>query len=206
MILQNWINKISDLICNYINMNCSINKKDNIKINYALVAILGETLKLIILIIIFLLVNKVVFFLFSLIILILIRTFSGGLHFKTFNGCLLFSIMLFIITCLAATALPQLPNSCYYIFGFFSVLLIFVNAPCPSFKRPIKNKKRRYHFKIISTLSSVCCLTMLTFFKDNTSFLNCGFFTILLQSVQLAFANKNFYLNIVIKHKERINN
>lgn len=199
MIIQNFIDKVTNLICAYINMNCNINEKNNTKIKYALVAVIGELLKIIILIIIFLVFNKIIYFLFSLTMLILIRTFSGGLHFKTFNKCMLFSITVFIITSLLAPLLPKFPDIYYYILGIVSILLIFINAPCPSFKRPIKDKKRRYRFKLISSFLSIFCLIGLLVLKNDVSLLNCGFSTVLIQSLQLAFANSN----ILFKYRER---
>lgn len=189
MSIEIFIDKIANKIHNYINTYCTINDKDNQKIKYALTCILGELLKFIFLIFIFSIIHTLVFFGVSLIILILIRTFSGGLHFNTFNKCLLFSIIVFIFTSLLAPLLPRLPSLAYYFLGVFSIILIFVESPNPSFKRPIKDKKRRYSLKIISSFLSIFCLIILFFFQNDTSILNCGFFTILIQSFQLKFAN-----------------
>lgn len=45
MRLQMLTNKLINSISAYINRHCDINEKDNMKINYALVVIIAESLK-----------------------------------------------------------------------------------------------------------------------------------------------------------------
>nr|WP_207651895.1 accessory gene regulator B family protein [Clostridium acidisoli] len=182
------LSNVSKLICSYINNNCEISDKDNEKINYAIIAILSESVKFIFLFFLFFILHRLKFFIFSLIILMSIRNFSGGLHFKTFNKCLLFSVTVFIMTSLLAPMIPRLPNLIYYFFCFISVLIIFIKSPCTSPKRPIRNNKKKYRLKVISTISSIICLILLVVVRNNNSLVNCGFVTILIQAIQLILA------------------
>lgn len=75
--------KVCGKITMFISNNSDIKNIDDLeKINYALVTILNEIFKGIILIILFIIVGKLNYFLFSMLILISIRTFSGGFHAK----------------------------------------------------------------------------------------------------------------------------
>lgn len=186
MIIDKISNKLGICICS----NCSTSKSDEEKVIYALNAILGEIVKLTILIIIFLILHKVKFFIFSVSILMSVRIFAGGIHLKKFAPCLLFSIFVFAITSLISPILPRLHNQIYYIVAILNILLISIRSPCPNKKRPIKNFNRLLYLKVSSIFFTILWLGILFFYINDISLFNCGLSTITIQSVQLLLANK----------------
>lgn len=185
------INEVSSKITNYIENNSGIGDTNSLdRINYALQAILGDLFKFLILSTIFLILGKINFFLFSMIILFSSRIFIGGYHCKSITSCLLTSLILFLITSLIGPMLPRFYTSVYYTVLLLSFLIVIFNAPFPNIKRPIKCKKRRQTLKILSIFSLIFWTTILLFIIDDTTYLNCGFLTIILEVIQIFFLRK----------------
>ncbi|WP_271813433.1 accessory gene regulator B family protein [Clostridium beijerinckii] len=165
--------------------NSSLIKTDLLKIQYTLEVILGNLFDFIVLLLIFLSLNKIPILLLSYVILISIRPFMGGTHCKTFISCLLVTIMYFIIVMLFTTLAPKLSNS-FYIFLFtISFIIVVAYAPCPNKKRPVKNKAT---LKIISLISLTFWIVVF-FNLSNIQLCNCIFITILLQILQIIIIN-----------------
>ncbi|MDF2504700.1 accessory gene regulator B family protein [Clostridium sp.] len=180
------INRCALKITEYIKHNSDINNSDDIdKINYALQVILGELIKIIILILVFSILGRLNYFLFSMTILISIRVFVGGYHCKTTLKCLLSSILLFLITSWIVPAFSNVNTLVYYGISILSILIVILYAPFPNVKRPIKIKKRRYNLKLISIFSILTWICILLFKINGTSYLNCGFSTIALEVIQI---------------------
>lgn len=184
------IDMLSNIIGNYIFSNCFVAESDKEKIIYALKAILGESIKIIILILVFSIIHRFKFFVFSMSILLSIRTFAGGVHLKTFNECLLFSMVVFIITSLISPMIPKTYNEIYYVIAILDTLSVYFKSPCPSKKRPIKNFNRILSLKIISVIFTIIWFEVLFFYIDDVSLFNCGLATITIQSLQLIFSHK----------------
>lgn len=185
------INTLSYRITSYIKKNSSIKKNEDLeKVNYALQAILGETFKIIILISLFLILGRINYLLLSMTILFTTRIFMGGYHCSTTMRCLFASTIIFLITSLLGPMLPKLNILFYYSVAVFSVLIVIFNAPFPNKYRPIKSKKRKQISKLTSTFFTILWLIILLFHINDTSYLNCGFFTIILQVIQIIFIKK----------------
>lgn len=194
------INELSNQITNYIKINSDIKNEDRLaEINYALQTIFNEIFKTVTLIIIFLLLDRLNYFLFSLCILISIRIFAGGYHSSTTLRCLLFSTLFFLITSWLGPTLPKLNIFIYYLISLLSIGIVILNAPFPNKKRPIKSKKRRFTLKIISIFFTVLWTSVLLFFIKDSSYLNCGFLTIILQVAQIIYIEKENYHEKTIK-------
>lgn len=179
-------NKLTYKITSYIEKNSDIKNTDDLeKINYSLQAIFNELFKTVVLLFLFLILGKVNYFLFSVMILFSIRIFSGGYHCNTTIKCLLCSTLLFLGTGLIAPILPKINIAIYYIAGLLSIFIVALKSPYPNKKRPIKNKKRRSTLKIISTFFTIFWVSILLFYIKDISYLNCGFITIILQVIQL---------------------
>ncbi|WP_315080657.1 accessory gene regulator B family protein [uncultured Clostridium sp.] len=185
------INKVALKITDYIQKNGNITNIDDLeKINYSLQAIFNESFKIVILIILFSILGKINYFLFSILILFSIRIFAGGYHCNTNMKCLLFSILLFLITCLISPILPKINNLIYYIISLLSIFIVILKSPYPNKNRSIKNKKRKQIFKIISTFFTMLWSCILLFYIKDITYLNCGFLTIILQVIQLISIQK----------------
>lgn len=182
-------------LTSFIEKNSDIKNNDDLeRINYSIQTILSETFKIVILIILFLVLGKINYFLFSMAILFSIRIFSGGCHSNTTIKCLLWSSLFFLITSLIGPFIPKLNILVYYTAALFSITVIFIKSPCPNKNRPIKIQKRRWYYKFISTFFMIFWLIILFFFIKNSTYLNCGFLTILLQILQLIPKKKEVLL------------
>lgn len=180
------ISLLSTLITEYlVKNNNTLTKKDFLKIQYSLQVILGDLIKSIIIFVIFLFLKQLPLFFLIFVILNSTRIFIGGIHCKTFNSCLICSIIYFILIMLFSTLSPKL-NTCFYIvFFIISFIITSTYAPCHNKKRPLKNKKI---LKIIS-LISLTFWCMLFFKLRNTQICNCIFLSLLLQIIQLIIIN-----------------
>lgn len=166
--------------------NNFLTEKDILKIQYTLEVLLGDLAKFIILFLIFFSLNEIPLFILSFIILISTRTLGGGIHFKTFYSCLIFTIAYFIIVLLFSklSAKPNI-NFCIIFFIMFFIITLAL-APCHNEKRPIKN---RATLKILS-LISLTFWSILYFNLSNMQICNCIFISILFQIIQLIIVNK----------------
>ena len=180
------IKYLSTLISEYLRKNnSSLTKKDLLKIKYSLQVVLSELIKFIILFLIFLKINEIPLFLLSFIILISIRPFLGGIHCKTFNVCLIFSIIHFIIVLLFSKLFPKVSVVFFVIFFVISFIVVLIYAPCRNVKRPLKNKNI---LKVLSLIS----LTFwgILFLKLScVQICNCIFVSMMLQIIQVIILN-----------------
>ena len=184
-------NRLAFKLTRYIENNSKFNKPQELEqIQYALHTILNEVFKIIVLIILFGVIGNLNYLLFSMIILLSIRLFSGGLHAKTLLGCLMLTTLFFTLTSIIAPILPKLSPSVYYILSLLSLGIIIIQSPYPNPKRLIKNKKRKQYLRILAISFSIFWIYILLFKINNSAYLNCGMATILLQSSQLIHINK----------------
>ncbi|NKF07270.1 accessory gene regulator B family protein [Clostridium gasigenes] len=175
----------------YIKENSNIKTDDDLeKIDYALQAVIGETFKTAVLISLFLILGKTNYLLFSMMILFTLRTFVGGYHCNTTLKCLLYSTILFLITSLIGPMLPVFNIMFYYTIAALSTLIVAIYAPFFNKKRPIKNKKRRRIIKLISIFVTIFWLSILLLYIDSSTYLNCGFLTIILEVSQFLLTRK----------------
>jgi len=185
------INKIAFNLTCYIENNSKFNKPEELEqIQYAVATILNETFKILILIILFGIIGNLNYFLFSMLILLSIRLFSGGLHAKSLWGCLIWTTLFFTLTSVIAPLIPKLNPYVYYILSILNLAVIIVQAPFPNKKRPIKKKKRKQYLKILAVFFSILWTYILLFKINNSIYLNCGIATILLQASQLIYTKK----------------
>jgi accessory gene regulator B len=165
------------------------NTRDRAKIQYGLSVLLSEGLKLISLILFFNIIHNQKYFYFSLCILLSIRIFSGGVHVKGTLNCLLLTMLLFIFTSVLAPLMPRLHTAYYLLVGIVSLTIVLVRAPICSVVRPIKTNKKKLQYKFTAALS-VAIWTIVLLFLEGTPYINCGFSTILIQSIQLVMVKK----------------
>lgn len=170
---------------NMIELNYSEN--DIEKVRYVFAAFYSEFSKLIIMELLFLIINKGFEFLISVSILLLIRTNSGGLHFKHYWSCLLFSTTLLLC---AIILLPAIPISKLTMI-LCLILCIVINyniKPVRCIYRPAPDEKmiRNCH---ISTFKCIFFYLIIIYLFPMNPYLIAGFWTILLQTLQLVAAN-----------------
>lgn len=177
--------KLTILICN----NTTTKQNDEEKIRYALIVIINELVKLISLFLVFFFIGKLSYFIFSMIILLTLRTFSGGKHYNSSLECLVISLVFFLITCIVFVDYIAIPMKLVYLIIVTSLILIIIFSPCPNPKRPIRHKKRRSNLKFSSIFLSILVALILLYLK-NEKLLYCGTITMFLQSLQLIHKRK----------------
>lgn len=171
-----------------IKENSSISHEDDLaKINYGFQVLLGESLKIIIIITLFSIIGSLKYLLFSMCILFTTRPFMGGYHAKSFMRCLIGSIMYFAITTLVAPKLPVLDLWIYYVISILLFLIVYKKAPFPNKIRPRKNEKRRQASRKRAIFSVIFWFIILLFFINKNTYLNCGFLTLIFQTIQIFF-------------------
>lgn len=185
------VKNIADKITLYIKDNSYIKDNDSIeKINYSIQVLVNETFKLLVLFTLFTILGKLNYFLFSLIILLSTRTFSGGYHSSSTLLCLFWTTTFFLFTSIICPLIPVFNAGFYYILALAGITTFLLKSPCENKTRPTRNEKRILHFKIISTCFTVFWMIVLLFFISDDSYLNCGFFTILFQLPQLIYLKR----------------
>ncbi|MCI9245936.1 MAG: accessory gene regulator B family protein [Clostridia bacterium] len=98
------------------------------------------------------------------------RSFTGGFHLKTHWGCMLSSIVLYIIPILVAKYINISQDYIVYIMtgvvGILSVVFIFKYAPADTENIPILSKKERKVKRIKSYISLVILLIIILVIPD----------------------------------------
>ena len=182
------IDTIADKVTLLIKNNSSFRDEDDLaKINYGFQVIFGETLKMIIIIAIFSLLGSLKHLLFSMCILFTTRPFMGGYHSKNFTRCLIASTAYFAINTILGPRSPLFPLWVYYIISVILLLIVYVKAPFPNRIRPRKNEKRRQASRKRALFSVISWFIILLFFINKAVYLNCGFLTLIFQTVQIFF-------------------
>lgn len=181
------IDILADKISLFIKDNTKFKSEDDVaKMKYSLQIIFGESFKLTVLLILFLIIGNLKYLLFSMGILFTTRPLIGGYHFKTVMGCLISSIIFFLITCIIGPIIPKLNILAYYIISIIIILIVFLKSPFPNRVRPIKNKKRKQTFKKKAIFFSTLWIIILLTIKDK-NYLNCGFLNLSMQVCQIFF-------------------
>jgi accessory gene regulator B len=173
---------------------------DGIKLKYMLELIINDMLKIIIMFIGFSLLGEGLAFIYCLVSLMLIRCFSGGLHLKTFSGCLIFttcflSICIFLHHHIFIT-LPLLIG-----LFFFNMFIMVLLTPITPKQRPKYSEKKMLQFKFISIMVVVVNFTFY-YVTGNSTYFAYAVWVITLQSIQLLIALGG----ITYEHKTKIKN
>lgn len=169
-----------------------------LKIKYGLEIIKNESIKMAILLVLFLCLGLFSEFVFATLILLPVRLFSGGLHMNSNTSCFGFTLLFYV---LGVIILPMIN-----IDMILSLLLLTISStiiiclsPIASQKRPISTMKRYSFLKKASiamvVIEYVVLLLLLLILPYN--YFNIGVWIFCLQSLQLA-ASK-----LIIIRKER---
>lgn len=171
---------------NYITKNLTLAEDDAHKLRYSLRMIIGDSSKLILLFILFWALNCQTAYVMSVAVLSLIRMFTGGLHFKTYSGCLLFSTLFFSACIYLANFYPVSRIGLLSI-GAVSILGIVMFSPVTSKNRPNYSPAKRLQFRIIG--STVAMLHLISFMATkNNPYFTIAVWVIFLQAIQLMIA------------------
>ena len=155
------------------------------QISYALQAVIGEALRLGILMILFASFGKLQYFVFSFVLLASLRVFAGGYHADSFLKCLLFSTTFFTVTIFGTQLYGEVIANNSQTLLLISTLLIGYKAPITSKFRPIKTKKRYIKLKVLAVFTTLIWVSALLLWIKDSNFVSVGVITIFLESIQL---------------------
>lgn len=153
-------------------------------IRYGLTSIVMELSKFFIMLLLFAVTRNGMLYLFGVFILLILRSCSGGLHFSSYIGCLIFSICILYMGCIFLPSVFQLSDYTMLILLICCIFITFQTGPVVSKSRPnltplqVKESKRS-SFKII-----LCYMIAVILFGES-SFIQPGFWMIFLQTLQL---------------------
>ncbi len=174
---------VSNSIANYLAKQNNLEKNELEKINYVLKVIISDISKLIILLGLFALMNSFKPLVFATITLWLIRTFTGGIHLKSYFSCLGFSFGFFASVILLNNNMP-LNSYLLSILFITNITLILLFSPMKSATRPTVPKRKKLVFRIISVLVIIVHFVGVMFFNESPYF-NISIWVITLQSFQI---------------------
>ena len=161
--------------------NPNLSNKELDKMRYGLEGLYLNLTKIIVIFIISLIIGIFKETILLLLIFNGIRITSFGVHAKRSIDCLISSLILFLGFPLLCVHLI-IPLFIKYILFLPLVILIGIFAPCDTEKRPLKDKKKRTIYKILSILISIIYMTLSILIKDNT-LSNCFIFALVIQII-----------------------
>lgn len=174
------------VIADYIDQHTDWDDRQKAMLNYYLCCIVYEGSKLLLFLLFFLCIGKLKGFLYSLLIMLPLRTISGGLHFKHYLSCLGFSFgYLYIVN---VVLMPiQLPFSAAMALLCLCAVINFAIGPVTSDSRPAlpPQEIKRSQLKVFA---ATCYDTLLTALLYSTDLAAIGFWTIVLHTLQLIIA------------------
>ncbi len=170
----------------YIQENMEYSDYEIAMLKYQLTAFSYDISKLVIMAILFFFLDLFPQYCIAVITLLLLRTTTGGLHFKTYIGCLLFTLCFFIT---AVSILPQfkIHQLTIIILLYICILIVNIIGPITSNYRPIPNgilikkcKRNAGNFIFLYSLFTIII--------PLNQYIITGFWVIILQTLQLVFA------------------
>lgn len=174
------------ILSDYMTNEMSLNPSEQKLIIFKFKCIIYDFSKFIIISIFFTSAGLFKEFLFASMISIPLRIYSGGLHFKHYLSCFLFSFgyFLLLIYGLSAISLP------IYLSTFLMILCSVINfclSPIQSVSRPPLPDAELQRVKQKSFMLSLYCMLIILLFYQ-TPLASVGYWTILLHSMQLIIA------------------
>ena len=179
------------IIANYYSTHQILPEQTIAFMEYVLMSLCNEWIKIVMYGIFFSLLGKSALFWFVLAIMYSIRWFSGGMHCKTFWGC--FGISLAVFSALVYIS-PILP--CFPI--IFSIILIIIGGisinrvPYTPPIRPIKKHRTICLLRCFYITMLIAWIIFLNLAPLPTQYVSSGFYTLFSQVIQL-----------LIPHQER---
>lgn len=167
------------------------------QLRYTLECIFYEVSKFLLMGIYFAFIHKFTLYVFAICILVLLRSRTGGLHFKHYTSCFLFTFLFMIC---GVNLLPLIPISKLWMLVSLFLCLItnYYCAPVVSSYRPTPNGVRIKKSKI-QACTIITIYTLIIYVCPSNLYCTVGFWITMLQSAQLIVAK-------VINTKRRICN
>lgn len=156
-------------------------------IRYGAASIMMELSKFIIMLILFTVTGNGMKYLFGIFILLLLRSCSGGLHFSSYIGCLLFSIVILYMGCIFLPNALRLPTRTMLIVLLCCIAITYLTGPVLSKNRPRLTPPQIRKSKTEAIAIIFCYILTVLLFQKNL-LIQEGFWIIVLQTAQLLSA------------------
>jgi accessory gene regulator B len=154
--------------------------------------IISELSKVLIMFLIFGGFNSELAYLQCLITLLMIRSFTGGLHFETYAGCFIFSLIFFSLSIMSANAL-YLSSSLALTIYIVALVTIMLCSPTQSKNRPPLSKHKQLSANIISIVI-ITGLFLIYFVYPKCFVIKYSIWVVLYQTLQLIISKGvNYY-------------
>lgn len=164
-----------------------------IKKKYGFEVLKNESVKLIILTVLFLALNQLILFLFAASVLIPVRIFSGGLHMSGNISCFIFSLCFFITSVEIFPMLDLTPVSISaFVICSFACICLF--SPTDNPKKPIFSEKIRKQFRVKAAVLTILIIALIYFlyFSGYATLCSIAVGVLAMQAAQLLTANLIF--------------
>lgn len=125
-----------------------------VKIRYAWEVIRSETVKCIIILVVFMLFDKVGLYVAGLVFLLPLRAVSGGLHFKHESSCLIFSLLTMVLGLIVFPKYIPCGSWIYVAVPVIIAIIVFI-SPVASPNKPIVSIEKWKRMKRMTTLIAV---------------------------------------------------
>lgn len=155
-------------------------------IRYFLLSILSEISKFFIMGLFFSYISCTSYYLWAICILLILRYYSGGLHFNTYWKCFA-SSFLYLFLCIKLLPLLQFHKALQLIALLVCIIIAYFIVPVPSIYRPDMNTKKKKFYRIHLFLI-IFIYFMLVYILPTNTFLTIGVWVIILHILQLLAA------------------
>lgn len=171
-----------DKVIDYFEREFELSKIEKTKLKYSIEVLFNDISKILILLVMFFILGKTREFIYSVIALLTLRPFTGGFHFKSYMGCLLFTGAFFASSITLNENINT--NSFILILFVFSSITILMIAPIISKNRPSYSYKKQLYFKFIGL--SIVTIHFVTYILINKNpYLRSSIWVFTLQSIEL---------------------
>lgn len=165
------IDKFCDFITRKIKEDVeNIDEEKEIVIDFGVKLLFGELPKILILFLVGFLLKLGWYTILLFFLLAPYRSFTGGFHLKTHIGCMISTIVLYILPIVLAKYIPISQNYIIYIIvailGLLSVIFITKYAPADTENIPILSNKERKSKRIKAYISLIVLLIISIFIQN----------------------------------------
>lgn len=177
-----------------------LSEKDLKIMRYGMTTVLSETFKTIFFILFFSVLGFFSEVILCILILLTLRTLTGGIHLSSFWKCFFFSFSMLILPIIILPKLIELNKEIRDIILLVSVVMVTLFSPVLSIKKPNRSLLKIRIYKALSIISICIWSYSLNYIKIFFDVKNIGIWFILILASQLPIGRR-IYKNELIKKK-----
>lgn len=176
-----------DKLQQYFENEFNLSSIDSIKLKYSMEVLFNEISKLILLLIIFSILGFITDFLYSVLAILSIRLFTGGIHFKTYTECFVFTVFFFSVSIFFKNNVI-LGTSSLILLLIFTLFIILLFAPIVGNNRPVYSNKKLFKFKCFGATIIIVHIVLACLFTIKHPYIINSTWVFVFQSIQLLIA------------------